>query len=399
MEEILASIRRIISDEVAAEPAPVSPLRAAEASFAREAPLSAGKEGASAPLSERAPLSASPRSEPARRESLFSRGPAHVEATRTDTSRSADAAASRMAVQPLSSVRARAVANGGAETSFSTTSAYSHRAVAAVSQPQPSGADFAPAGRLPASNPFAPRARSAAAFASMPVDPVLDIAVSEASGLHEEIVADDLSAPLTAALLDLATVEQAVQAELANVSLVSNASRPQNLDAAPSDAKPSVERSDIVQVISPAASVDAGLVSETDDMQPQVKSEQAGPRTEGDVDSAAAVARESVVAPRVAVAQPRSESRFATIARAAGQGAEVTQPEARERLVSGVTDNAVTAAFGSLHRSVTSNSRTVDDLVAEALRPMLKEWLDQNLPSLVERLVRAEIERVARQGQ
>jgi cell pole-organizing protein PopZ len=30
------------------------------------------------------------------------------------------------------------------------------------------------------------------------------------------------------------------------------------------------------------------------------------------------------------------------------------------------------------------------------LRPMLKVWLDDNLPGLVERLVRAEIERVSR---
>jgi hypothetical protein len=30
------------------------------------------------------------------------------------------------------------------------------------------------------------------------------------------------------------------------------------------------------------------------------------------------------------------------------------------------------------------------------LRPMLKQWLDENLPAIVERLVRAEIQRVAR---
>jgi len=33
------------------------------------------------------------------------------------------------------------------------------------------------------------------------------------------------------------------------------------------------------------------------------------------------------------------------------------------------------------------------------LRPMLKSWLDDNLPSLVERLVRSEIERVSRGGR
>jgi cell pole-organizing protein PopZ len=37
---------------------------------------------------------------------------------------------------------------------------------------------------------------------------------------------------------------------------------------------------------------------------------------------------------------------------------------------------------------------TIEDLVREELRPVLKEWLDNHLPPLVERLVRAEIERV-----
>jgi cell pole-organizing protein PopZ len=40
------------------------------------------------------------------------------------------------------------------------------------------------------------------------------------------------------------------------------------------------------------------------------------------------------------------------------------------------------------------NARTLKDLVREMLRPMLKSWLDDNLPTLVERLVLAEIERM-----
>jgi cell pole-organizing protein PopZ len=40
----------------------------------------------------------------------------------------------------------------------------------------------------------------------------------------------------------------------------------------------------------------------------------------------------------------------------------------------------------------------MDELVRELLRPMLREWLDDNLPGIVEKLVRAEIERVARGG-
>ena len=67
------------------------------------------------------------------------------------------------------------------------------------------------------------------------------------------------------------------------------------------------------------------------------------------------------------------------------------------QLLSGETSAAVEAAFKTLAQSVlVSNARTLEDLVREMLRPMLKTWLDENLPRLVERLVRAEIERVSR---
>jgi len=58
--------------------------------------------------------------------------------------------------------------------------------------------------------------------------------------------------------------------------------------------------------------------------------------------------------------------------------------------------NAVHSAWDTLAQSVlVENVRTLQDLVQEMLRPMLKSWLDDNLPTLVERLVRVEIERVA----
>jgi len=57
----------------------------------------------------------------------------------------------------------------------------------------------------------------------------------------------------------------------------------------------------------------------------------------------------------------------------------------------------VDSAFNSLAQTVlVQNARTLEDLVREMLRPMLKTWLDDNLPGMVERLVRAEIERVSR---
>jgi uncharacterized protein len=69
-----------------------------------------------------------------------------------------------------------------------------------------------------------------------------------------------------------------------------------------------------------------------------------------------------------------------------------TQP-----ILSRSTVSAVESAFNSLANTVLSNNaRTLEDLVKEMLRPMLKSWLDDNLPGLVERIVKAEIERVSR---
>jgi cell pole-organizing protein PopZ len=66
-------------------------------------------------------------------------------------------------------------------------------------------------------------------------------------------------------------------------------------------------------------------------------------------------------------------------------------------LISGETVKAVDSAFNTLaHTVIGQNARTLEDLVREMLRPMLKSWLDDNLPGMVERIVRAEIERVSR---
>jgi cell pole-organizing protein PopZ len=71
-------------------------------------------------------------------------------------------------------------------------------------------------------------------------------------------------------------------------------------------------------------------------------------------------------------------------------------PPARP-LMSSSTMATVESAFNTLANTVLSNNaRTLEDLVKEMLRPMLKSWLDDNLPNMVERIVRAEIERVSR---
>jgi uncharacterized protein len=72
-------------------------------------------------------------------------------------------------------------------------------------------------------------------------------------------------------------------------------------------------------------------------------------------------------------------------------------PPPPQQILSRSTVSAVESAFNSLANTVLSNNaRTLEDLVKEMLRPMLKSWLDDNLPNLVERIVKAEIERVSR---
>ena len=70
------------------------------------------------------------------------------------------------------------------------------------------------------------------------------------------------------------------------------------------------------------------------------------------------------------------------------------------RLISASVGAKVAAAFGDLNDAFSAGPRrSFDEMAEEMLRPMLTQWLDDNLPTLVERLVREEIERVARGGR
>ena len=128
-------------------------------------------------------------------------------------------------------------------------------------------------------------------------------------------------------------------------------------------------------------------------------------------------------APAAELAQPDildlTEAMEASAAQAAGFRADVdfnetpqsppvanTVAEARRQfqqsmpersLLAPSTTAAVDTAFNTLAQTVlVKNARTLDEMVAEMLRPMLKAWLDDNLPGMVERIVRDEIERVSR---
>lgn len=87
------------------------------------------------------------------------------------------------------------------------------------------------------------------------------------------------------------------------------------------------------------------------------------------------------------------------------------EPVARpDRLVSGAAAAASIAAMSQLaaaspraaplaNLALGDAGRTLEDLVRELLRPMLKEWLDAHLPKTVERLVQDEIQRMSREAQ
>ena len=71
--------------------------------------------------------------------------------------------------------------------------------------------------------------------------------------------------------------------------------------------------------------------------------------------------------------------------------------------VSDTTTSATAAALGELNKAMDEKAgrlrlgegdATVSDIVKELVRPMLREWIDQNLPIIVERVVRREIQKL-----
>ena len=76
-----------------------------------------------------------------------------------------------------------------------------------------------------------------------------------------------------------------------------------------------------------------------------------------------------------------------------GSSTDLIAPAAAAAAASSV-DNLVRTLAAGRSTHVYSGGPTIEDLVREEVRPLLKEWLDTHLPPMVERLVRVEIERV-----
>lgn len=105
--------------------------------------------------------------------------------------------------------------------------------------------------------------------------------------------------------------------------------------------------------------------------------------------------RETPVEQKIAEPEVQSfENNFA----AAEAPAPTSLPSAEAvSIVSPAVGAQVARSFDDLAQALDAGPRrSFDEIAQDMLRPMLQEWLDDNLPTLVERLVREEIERVAR---
>jgi len=69
-----------------------------------------------------------------------------------------------------------------------------------------------------------------------------------------------------------------------------------------------------------------------------------------------------------------------------------------EPLMSDPSANQTASAFGHLAHSLAmpKEGRSLEDVVRELLRPLLKAWLDEHLPAIVQAKVDEEVERIAR---
>jgi cell pole-organizing protein PopZ len=135
-----------------------------------------------------------------------------------------------------------------------------------------------------------------------------------------------------------------------------------------------------------------------------IASEEAEPEAQSEPEPESAFAQGETMTPQSSgsAAEIDPPASYAASTRKAAPAAPAWSPDAASgggggQLLSAQSGNAVHGAFSALaHTILAQNARTLEDLVAEMLQPMLRSWLDDNLPTLVERLVQEEIQRVSR---
>ena len=93
------------------------------------------------------------------------------------------------------------------------------------------------------------------------------------------------------------------------------------------------------------------------------------------------------------------EDRFETVP-APAPAAETPFERQLRPILSDMAGQQVSAAFSDLTSAIEKErQQSLAEIAEDMIRPMLQEWLDNNLPTMVERLVRQEIERVSQSGR
>jgi hypothetical protein len=142
------------------------------------------------------------------------------------------------------------------------------------------------------------------------------------------------------------------------------------------------------------------IISE-DEEEPELKP---APRVEPFRPAAAEPPRPAAVQPQPAP-RPAPQPVFTPEPTFATEDVEMIRKNVAEALedddgiVATETATAASKAFMSLSQTVQvsdGRGRTMEDIVIEMLRPMIKDWLDQNLATIVEEKVEEEVQRVAR---
>lgn len=238
-----------------------------------------------------------------------------------------------------------------------------------------------------------PPAGGQAAFA--PIAPEDDISAGDDSFEEEVIVADLRNdrpsfdrTSFDRAVFDRSPFERApVEAPAQAAPMPAPAIEPETR------AQPAMSLADVAARVR-AASERNGMFQREQPARPAPAPDGSRAETTFPAPSAAAAPAAADTAPEPApsapsIAEPAQTQPLPSVALAAAAS--------RGQLMSPDIGAKVADAFGALAEAVEAGPRrSFDEIAEDMLRPMLQEWLDDNLPTLVERLVREEIERVAR---
>lgn len=197
---------------------------------------------------------------------------------------------------------------------------------------------------------------------------------------------DSSSGDVVARLQQLASRKKLVPSDSHPYTTPLNGASPNHIRPSPPQHKLDHDRhrSDQSSVADPVAQATAGVMSHADNVT-------ASPGHSKDGASALSRATEA------------DDALPESVERNADSAVGMDKPSAKAEsdggaLIDGDMGASIAAAFDELSATVASrlNDKMIEQVVHELMQPMLKLWLEQNLPGIVERLVGREIERISR---